>query len=67
MARFHASDCWTEAALLYGCLARRPTLRGIADFVIGRFEDATYQSDEGLVKLPMLDVGRPDLFPAQKV
>ena len=49
------------AALLYGCLARRPTLRGIVDFVTARFEEAADQFDEGLVKLPVLDVGRPDL------
>ena len=67
VARFYASDCWPEAALLYGCLTHRPTLRGIVDFVTARFEDAADQSDEGLVKLPVLDVRRPDLFPAQKV
>ena len=67
VACFYASDCWPEAALLYGCLTHRPTLHGIVDFVTAHFEDAADQSDEGLVKLPVLNVRRPDLFPAQKV
>ena len=48
-------------------MTRRPALRGIVDFVTARLEDAADQSTDGLVKLPVLNVSRPDLFPAQKV
>ena len=67
VARFFTLDCWPEAAPLYGCMTHQPALCGVVNFVTAQFEDAADQTTDGLVKLLVLNMNRPDLFPAQKV
>ena len=55
-------EIWPEAAALYRRLSEQTQLQGAVDSVTLQFEEAEDRSKDGLVKLPVLDPARLDLF-----